>query len=161
MSKPPRPSAELQLREKSADARNSWLDQMWREYHHDLLGAGMSPEEAARNVERNREQLFVDGEPVEGQFIFDVLDGDQVVGSLWLGTRPDSQEWYIYEIVVDEPFRGSGRGRSTMRAAEAYVKAQRGSRLGLNVFGPNVVARHLYESMDYQVMAVSMFKDLF
>ena len=133
---------------------------MWREYHHDLLGAGMSPEEAARNVERNREQLFVDGEPVEGQFIFDVLDGDQGVGSLWLGTRPDSQEWYIYEIVVDEPFRGSGRGRSTMRAAEAYVKAQRGSRLGLNVFGPNVVARHLYESMDYQVMAVSMFKDL-
>ncbi len=153
-------SSELRLREKTADARNTWLDQMWREYRDDLLGAGMSPGEATRNVERNREQLFVDGEPVEGQFIFDVLDGDDVVGSLWLGTKPDSDEWFIYDIVVDAKLRGSGRGRSTMLAAEAYVKANGGSRLGLNVFGPNVVARHLYESMDYQVMAVSMFKDL-
>jgi hypothetical protein len=29
----------------------------------------------------------------------------------------------------------------------------------LNVFGPNAVARRPYESMEYQVLVVSMFKD--
>jgi ribosomal protein S18 acetylase RimI-like enzyme len=133
---------------------------MWDEYLRDLLGAGMSPEEASKNVERNRDQLFVDGEPIEGQFIFDVVGDDGVVGSLWLGNRPGSDEWYIYNIVVEADRRGRGLGRSTMEAAEAYVKAHGGHRLGLNVFGPNAVARSLYESMDYQVMAVSMFKDI-
>lgn len=148
------------LREKTPADRRRWLEMMWVEYHHDLLSAGMTAEEAARNVERNREQLFVDGEPVEGQFMFDVLDDGEPVGSLWLGTRPESTEWYIYDIVVDEGHRGKGLGRATMVAAEVYATAHGGSRLALNVFGPNVVARRLYESMDYQIMAVSMFKDL-
>ncbi len=150
----------VELREKSLSDRARWLDAMWPEYRRDLLGAGMSEAEATRNVDRNREQLFVDGEPVEGQLIFDVLDGDDVVGSLWLGTKPGSDEWFIYDIVIDERVRGAGLGRRTMAAAERYVVAHGGRRLGLNVFGPNVVARHLYESMDYRVMAVSMFKDL-
>jgi predicted GNAT family acetyltransferase len=30
----------------------------------------------------------------------------------------------------------------------------------LNVFGPNTVARHLYESVGYQTRAVQMFKPL-
>jgi ribosomal protein S18 acetylase RimI-like enzyme len=150
----------VELREKTPTDRRRWLEAMWVEYHDDLLSAGMTAEEAARNVERNREQLFVDGEPVEGQFMFDVLDDGEPVGSLWLGTRPESREWYIYDIVVDEGHRGKGLGRATMVAAEEYATAHGGSRLALNVFGPNVVARKLYESMDYQVMAVSMFKDL-
>jgi hypothetical protein len=46
-----------------------------------------------------------------------------------------------------------------MQAAEQYVTSHGGKRLGLNVFGPNTVARSLYESMDYQVLAVGMYKD--
>ena len=42
------------LREKTPADRRRWLEMMWVEYHHDLLSAGMTAEEAARNVERNR-----------------------------------------------------------------------------------------------------------
>ena len=59
----------------------------------------------------------------------------------------------------DGAFRGKGYGRQTMQAAEQYVTSHGGKRLGLNVFGPNTVARRLYESMDYQVLAVGMYKD--
>jgi ribosomal protein S18 acetylase RimI-like enzyme len=83
------------------------------------------------------------------------------VGTLWLADKKNEEEkdWYVYDIIVNEEFRGKGFGRLTMRAAEDFVKDQGGKRLGLNVFGPNTVARSLYESMDYQVMAVSMYKD--
>jgi hypothetical protein len=41
-----------------------------------------------------------------------------------------------------------------------YVKSQGGTRLALNVFGPNAVARGLYESLDYKTMTIGMRKDL-
>jgi ribosomal protein S18 acetylase RimI-like enzyme len=47
-----------------------------------------------------------------------------------------------------------------MRAAEDYVKSQGGTRLALNVFGPNTVARRLYESLGYKTMAIGMRKNL-
>jgi len=65
----------------------------------------------------------------------------------------------VYDIVIDEEFRGEGFGRSAMQAAEDYVKSQGGTRLALNVFGPNAVARGLYESLDYRIMKIGMRKD--
>jgi ribosomal protein S18 acetylase RimI-like enzyme len=47
-----------------------------------------------------------------------------------------------------------------MRAAEDYVKSQGGTKLELNVFGPNAVARGLYESLGYKTMTIGMRKDL-
>ena len=91
------------------------------------------------------------------------MDDETKVGTLWLATREKrkSGEWFVYDIVINEEFRRKGFGRSAMRAAEDYVKSQGGTRLALNVFGPNVVARSLYESMGYNAMAIEMRKDLF
>jgi hypothetical protein len=47
-----------------------------------------------------------------------------------------------------------------MQAAEGYVKSQGGTRLALNVFGLNAVARGLYESLDYKAMTIGMRKDI-
>ena len=151
----------IQLIEKSPSDLEDWLVGMWAGYPTDLLDAGTTPEDADRNVERNREVLFNGDEPVEGQYFFDVLSDGTIVGSLWLADKknPEAQDWYIYDIGVNEGFRGQGLGRLTMEAGEEFVKSDGGLRMGLNVFGPNAVARALYESMNYQVMAVSMFKD--
>jgi ribosomal protein S18 acetylase RimI-like enzyme len=140
-----------------------WLTAMWADYRKQLLGTGFTSEEASQNIEQNETALFVDGAPNDDQRIFDVMDDETKVGSLWLATREERNagEWYVYDIVIDEEFRGKGFGRSAMRAAEDYVKSQGGTRLALNVFGPNVVARSLYESMGYNAMAIEMRKDLF
>jgi ribosomal protein S18 acetylase RimI-like enzyme len=92
----------------------------------------------------------------------DVIENGETVGALWLADQSSQSQgsWFIYDIVINEAFRGRGLGRKTMTAGEEFVKAHGGTRLALNVFGPNRVARNLYESMDYQTMAVSMFKDL-
>ncbi len=148
----PKPDRDLQ----------AWFTAMWDDYRKDLLDTGFNPAEALLNIEQNKKALFVNGMPNDDQRIFDVWDGETKVGDLWLATRErqSAGEWYVYNVVVDEEFRGRGLGRATMLAAEDYVKGQGGTRLALNVFGPNVVARGLYESLGYQTMAIAMRKDL-
>jgi len=139
-----------------------WLALMWADYRSQLLGAGFSSEEASLNIERNGKALFDNGVPNDDQRVFHVMDEGVKVGSLWLATREkhSAGAWYVYDIMIDEGFRGKGFGRSTMRAAEDYVKSQGGTILELNVFGPNAVARGLYESLGYKTMTIGMRKDL-
>ena len=139
-----------------------WLALMWADYRNQLLGAGFSFEEASLNIEQNGKALFDNGVPNQDQRVFHVLDDGVKVGSLWLATREKQHagEWYVYDIMIDEEYRGQGFGRSTMRAAEDYVKSQGGTILELNVFGPNAAARRLYESLGYKTMTIGMRKDL-
>jgi ribosomal protein S18 acetylase RimI-like enzyme len=157
----PASDASIQLREKSPDDRQRWREAEIARYRGELLEAGNSPEAVEENIERNQTQLWVGDEPAEGQFIFDVLRGDEKVGDLWLGKRPGSDsEWWIYVIEIDEEFRGTGLGRSTLHAAEEFARANGATQLGLNVFGSNAVARHLYETSGFLVKNVLMHKEL-
>lgn len=136
-----------------------WSDRLWVTYRADIITAGSSEAEADANIARNREALMPDGAPGANQHIFDAtVDGD-VIGALWLAERSPG-EWFVYDIEVNESHRGRGLGRATMVAAEDYVRGQGGSKLGLSVFGFNEIARNLYSSLGYQVLAMNMVKDL-
>ena len=139
-----------------------WLTTTWKDYSNQLLNTGYTPEEASSNIEQNKHALFVNSVPNKDQHFFDIMHDELRVGSLWLASREERSagEWYVYDIVIAEEFRGQGFGRAAMRAAEDYVKSQGGTKLALNVFGPNAVARGLYESLDYTTMAIEMRKDL-
>jgi GNAT superfamily N-acetyltransferase len=151
----------IRLEEKSPADLKAWMVESWKSYYQDLLDAGSTPGDAQRNVDRNKETLFNGDDLVDGHHIFNVLDGDAVIGVLWIADKlePVAKDWYIYDIFVNKEFRGKGYGRLTMQAAEQYATSHGAKRLGLNVFGPNAVARNLYESMDYKVLAVGMYKD--
>jgi len=41
-----------------------------------------------------------------------------------------------------------------------WTRERGGTRVALNVFGPNLTARSLYDSLGYEVLATSMFKDV-
>lgn len=135
---------------------------MWTDYLEQLLEAGFTQREASLNIERNKSSLFVEGSPIGDQRLFDVMDDDVLVGRLWLAKIDDqgANEWFVYDVIIDQKFRGRGLGRSTMQAAEDDVRSQGGTKLTLNVFGPNTVARGLYQSMGYSVLAVGMRKNL-
>ena len=47
-----------------------------------------------------------------------------------------------------------------MLAAERWATEHGGSRIALNVFGPNTIARNLYESSGYEVASLQMRKEL-
>jgi ribosomal protein S18 acetylase RimI-like enzyme len=136
-----------------------WQERLWIEYRSDMIKAGSTAAAADANIERNREALMPGGELAEGQHVLTVTDGANPIGCLWLAQRAPG-EWFVYDIEIDPEHRGRGFGRATMLAAEDYVTARGGIKLGLSVFGFNEVAHSLYRSLGYSVLAMNMSKSL-
>jgi len=87
--------------------------------------------------------------------------GGEPVGLVWVALdRPRAGEAWIYDIQVYPEHRGKGYGRALLEAAEQEAARHGSQAIGLNVFGPNAVARRLYESSGYQITAMNMRKEL-
>ncbi len=153
---------QVSLRPMTPDEVAQWLPGVMEDYVHQRVLAG-EDEAAARAVAAAQTEEFAPGGvAAEGQHFFWQTDGDLVVGALWLGSthqqRQDSA--FVYFIVVNDEVRGRGYGRAAMLAAEEWAKGRGARYLGLNVFGHNLVARNLYESLGYETMATLMRKEL-
>ncbi len=159
---PPYTDAVLELVDKSPEELVHWVPAMFAGYVEERIGAGESRESAWASSAAQQEVLFPGGVAAEGQHVMNLVRDGEAVGVLWLG-RPfggSEDTWYVFYVEIDEAHRGEGLGREAMELAEAWTTEHGGQRIGLNVFGPNTVARSLYESLGYQVMATSMYKDL-
>jgi ribosomal protein S18 acetylase RimI-like enzyme len=150
------------LEPKTTQELASWIPSKKEEYIAERIKAGESAEVANRMSDGQFAELFPDGNPADGQFVMNVLTDEELVGTLWMG-RPfsgDGNTWFIFDIEIAKDARGRGFGRAAMVAAEEWTRERGGTRVALNVFGPNLTARSLYDSLGYEVLATSMFKDL-
>jgi len=132
-------------------------------YAHDIEVNGGYPREVALQKARDDiARILPDGLATEGQLFFVIEHDGQPVGRLWLAARTGGivPAIFVYEIEVEEAFRGRGLGRAAMLLAEEEARARGFTRLELNVFGGNDVARGLYRSLGYVESAVQMAKDL-
>lgn len=150
------------LESKTLSELASWLPSKKEQYVAERVKAGENPQVAQRLSDSQFAELFPDGRLADGQHVMNVIDDETVVGTLWMG-RPfsgDGDTWFIFDIEILKDFRGRGFGRAAMEAAEEWTRERDGRRVALNVFGPNLVARSLYDSLGYEVLATSMFKDI-
>jgi GNAT superfamily N-acetyltransferase len=138
-----------------------WMDRSKAEYIHDKIRAGDAPEEAKANAEASMEKRFPDGSPAPGHLVGWLIWAGQRIGYLWVGPEgADAQRWWVWDVLLEEPFRGRGLGRQSMLLAEDLAKANGAVTIGLNVFAHNTVARHLYASLAYHETSVQMRKQL-
>ncbi|MFG6113771.1 GNAT family N-acetyltransferase [Halobacillus sp. MO56] len=107
-------------------------------------------------------QLLPDGRNTEDHYILHIhdLSTKQHVGKLWYNIKKEENSAYIYHILIDEPFRGKGYASHTLSHLEKVLKAQGIATIGLNVFGDNKKAYHLYQKMGYNTGAIVMEKVL-
>ncbi len=157
---PAEPTAEfVELTTAEVEA---WLPVSLAAYVEERVGAGEPREVAERVAREQRARSFPDGAPAAGHHLFHVVTVGERVGMVWLGPsfNGDGDERYLFNIEIDEAHRGRGLGRAAMRAAERWTVAQGARRLSLNVFGPNDVARSLYNGLGYVVAATNMYRDL-
>ena len=150
------------LKDKTLEEVAAWLPRMFEEYVADRVKAGEDAASAQKNADAQHAELFPGGQPAPQQFVMNVLVDEEVVGTLWMG-RPlnaSSDTWFVFDLEIEKGFRGRGFGREAMEEAEEWTREHGGTRVGLNVFGPNLAARSLYDSLGYEVLATAMFKDL-
>ena len=146
----------------SSEEARTWLPATMEAYIAQRVLSGEEPDAARRQADTQLEQIAPNSMPTSDHHFFWQVDGDDVVGALWLGAPSDQARatWFVYFVVVHEPFRGRGYGRAAMLAAEQWSMEHDGQYLALNVFGHNHVARSLYDSLGFAPMATLMRKAL-
>ncbi len=139
-----------------------WLEQSKADHVADRTDTGEDRETALRAANAVSERLFPGGLPAQGQFVFAVTEDGLAVGSLWIGAGYDTPAdvWWLWSIEIDVASRGHGLGRQALRLAEDFARKGGATRLDLNVFGNNTVARGLYESLGYRISTIRMSKVL-
>jgi len=132
-----------------------------RAAHADHLRAtGISTERAAEKSEEVHARLLPGGQPRHRDRLLTVLVDGVPGGLLWLGPLEEEPGvWWVWQLEVDETLRGRGVGREAMTKAAELVRACGGHSLGLDVFGNNVSARRLYDSLGFRTTKLQMRLD--
>ena len=146
------------LRLLRADEIDAYRTQGIEGYARQMIDHGGFSEERA--YEKSRADT--DWLASSGAAFFGVESDGELVGYLVLGERErdGGRVAFVYDVSITAERRGAGIGRQAMRLAEDEARARGHSRVELNVFGGNEVARGLYRSLGYHETAVTMRKDL-
>ena len=142
---------------------DEYLKHLIPDYAADNVRAGYWDESEA--LEKSRQQtaaLLPQGLQTKDHYIYNLVDGDQIVGMIWLKAQLDRavKSGFIFDVMVDEKFRGKGYGRQVMSLIEEKARELDLKSIGLHVFAYNKVAKNLYESMGYEVSSLNMIKKL-
>lgn len=134
-------------------------------YVAEYTASSGEPEEAVRRKAREQfDSYFPDGRPAAGHRLLVLEQDGTTIGRAWVGPHPyrpdEPAAAWLYDIQVDEDFRGRGHGRNCLELVEAELARDGITELGLNVFADNDVARRLYASHGYREVAVTMTKEL-
>jgi ribosomal protein S18 acetylase RimI-like enzyme len=153
----------LSVRPLADDEVTAYLEGAVDRYAAQRMQSG-EPEDLARTIATEQTgALFPNGKASPDHLLYRLLDENGAeVGMLWIGPHDQARpaSWWVWYVEIDEPHRGRGFGRAAMQLAEVEARAHGANELGLNVFGGNVVARSLYESLGYETTAVNMRKEL-
>jgi ribosomal protein S18 acetylase RimI-like enzyme len=155
----------IRLRPLRDDEIPGFIDGLHDEYVRGLVDdAGLSQQEAEEKATHDHAALFPGRKPQADQHMFVVEDdAGEPVGHLFWAKRsaPGSgPRAFLYQIQIDEPFRGQGYGREAMELLEAEVRGAGLPGVDLNVWGRNDVARSLYRKLGFEERAVFMTKEL-
>ena len=148
----------LQLRPIDDEEFVAWLPLLRDDYARDLIrDYGMSADEA-----RTQAVAEIDGHRSPAHSVFVIEVQRKPVGHLWLVERRDGYgpTMVVYDIDVDEPYRGHGYGRAAMVFAEEEARRRGLTRIALHVGARNEVARNLYRSLGFEENEVAMSKPI-
>lgn len=122
--------------------------------------------QAENALERSRaafERFLPDGLQSKDQYIFNIFDDvqDLKLGILWVDVKMDEphRPAFIFDFVIDEPYRGKGFGKKSLTALEEKLKQMGAESVALHVFGHNTTAFELYKKMGYEVTNINMRKE--
>ena len=144
---------------------HAYLDQAIPNYAADNVKAGYwSEEESLEKARATFNRLLPDGMNSKNQHVYKIQNAetDQDVGIIWLNAQMDAAKpaGFIYDVEVNEEFRGKGYGKQAMLVIEEKARELGLKSIGLHVFAHNAVAKGLYEKIGYEIKSLNMVKDL-
>lgn len=142
---------------------DTFLARLIPEYAENNVRAGYWDEsEALEKARKATESLLPQGLQTPNHYLYALYDEDHTVGVIWLKANLDGpvKNGFIFDVYIEEKFRGKGYGKEMMLLVEEKARELGLKSIGLHVFAYNKVARSLYESIGYEVSSLNMIKTL-
>lgn len=141
-----------------------WAPRSRLSYAADKMRAnGLTRSEAEKIATDDFNRLLPEGLGSKNHFLYSAKDESQnVIGFIWfcvLGADANRRA-YIYDVIIEEAYRGQGYGKKMMTLVEKEIQALGIQRVGLHVFGYNETAIRLYSSLGYATTDLVMEKTL-
>jgi ribosomal protein S18 acetylase RimI-like enzyme len=158
---------DIRLRPLRSDEIPAFLDLLRVEYVRGLVEeAGMTHADAEEKAAADHGSLFPDRTPQPHHrisIVEDAATGERTGHLFWAPRQPPGstgRRAYLYELFIDERFRGRGLGRRALELFETEAHGEGLPGIDLNVWGGNETARSLYRSAGFEERAVFMSKEL-
>lgn len=151
-----------------AEAYAQWRHESVAGYAEDKVAAGNWPAEGAlARAEAEFASLLPLGAATPQHHIGRLVrDDGQAIATAWLHVAAAHEGAgaqtlaYVYDFVIDPPWRGQGLGLAAMAAVEAKARALGAQRLSLHVFAHNEAACRLYAKAGFVTTNLNMSKAL-
>ncbi|WP_158883534.1 GNAT family N-acetyltransferase [Amycolatopsis anabasis] len=106
--------------------------------------------------------LLPEGLSTRGHHFYTAYRGGHRIGMTWFGEDPSGRERvaWIYDLHVDERFRGQGEGAAIMRALEDEIRTAGMDTVYARTLGDNTAARSLTRKLGYRESSVTLAKRL-
>lgn len=141
-----------------------WAPRCKRDYAQDKVRANRyTLAEANEIAEKDFLRILPDGLNSKDNYLFSIKNQQLTnVGYIWfcITGAVNNRKAFIYDIIVEERYRGQGFGKKAMLLIEEEVKKLGLKEIGLHVFGFNETAIRLYQSLGYQTTDLVMAKSL-
>lgn len=151
----------LQLDPMTQTEYEAYLATAVDDYALDTSRAWKRPLEwAQEQARKDYAELLPQGLDTPNNWLFTARQDGEAVGHAWLAVKdnPWGRGAAIYDIAIREAWRGKGLGRQLLEEVQRAATEQGATRIGLNVFGFNTVARSLYESAGFEIGGMGMVK---
>lgn len=145
-------------RPMTEDEYEVWLAHEKEDYAQTWIERGVPEAEARAKSAADHADHLPQGTATPGTRLSVLTHEGTAVGTLWLARR--DADAFVFDVEVDEEYRGRGHGRSLMLLAETQAREAGLGRLGLNVFAGNTPALRLYESLGYEPVMYYVYKQL-
>ena len=122
------------------------------------LARDITSEEAMTRAEQSIQKFLPLGIQTPNHFLYTIQFENQKIGYLWWGKDENGSAW-IYDIYLEQAFRGQGLGRATLAAFEKDAKSKGYTKMGLHVFAHNKNAHALYLKFGLRETGIAMQKE--
>lgn len=139
------------LAELSVGDARALVDDSVASFVDDLVESGAGRDRASTAIDNLVRWLLPDGVLTTGHRFRSIEDSGRRVGWLWFGpTRESADDYFLFEITIDEELRGQGVGRAAVELVVGELEELDVDRLGVNVFDSAPAAVALYETLGFE-----------
>ncbi len=152
----------LRLEKMTATHFDDYMSRSIKEYALEKVQAGSwTQEDSLGNAKLTYDRLLPDGLNTPDNFLFSIINDDNVIGYIWLGADSENKNIaFIFDFEIYDTYQNNGFGSQAIALASTKAKALGFTSIGLHVFGTNSRAIHVYEQTGFEITDIKMQKKL-